>query len=280
MICFIYRFMIKYIKYFLEGIIMFAADRISKIKELLLEYKQIDINSLCSILGCSVATVRRDLDRLEGESFLRKTYGGAILDERQQTQSTSSITDTPYFKEKYQIALIAVELVHNNDIIYLGPGLTCLLIAQNLKNKENLRIVTNNINIVMELSGIAGIRVFLLGGDISGEDENVFTVGHHAEDALDEMFINKAFFTVDGISSEYGCTLNNYEQTLILRKVLSRSDDSILIADESKFDKKAFVKALDLKTVNKVITNIGIDASYKEYMFNNQIELFTTFEDV
>ncbi len=259
---------------------MFAADRISKIKDMLLEYKQIDINSLCSILGCSVATVRRDIDRLEGEGFLKKTLGGAILNERSQSGATDNISNIPNFKEKYQIALIAAEMIHDNDIIYLGPGLTCLLIARNIKERENLRVVTNNINIVMELSGIAGIRIILLGGDISGEGSFVFTVGNFAENALNEMFINKAFFTVDGISLEFGCTLNNYDYTLLLRKVLKRSSDAILISDESKFDKHAFVKALELKDVNKVITNIGISAEYKEFMFNNQIELFTTFEDV
>jgi len=259
---------------------MFAADRITKIKELLLEYKHIDISSLCSVLGCSVATVRRDLDRLETEGFLKKTYGGAILDESQLSGSADRMDNDPYYKEKLQIALIAAEMVHNNDIIFLGPGKTCLLIAKHLKEKENLKVVTNNLNIVMELTGIPGIRLILLGGDITGEDTSVFTVGRQAEDALSDMLFNKVFFTVDGISIQYGCTLNNYEFTLLLRKVIGKSGDTILIADESKFGKHAFVKAMDLKSINKVITNIGISSEYKEYMFNNQIELFTTFEDM
>lgn len=259
---------------------MFAADRVTKIKELLLEYKHIDINSLCSVLGCSVATVRRDLDRLETEGFLRKTYGGAILDESQFSDSAERMDNDPYYKEKLQIALIAAEMVHNNDIIFLGPGKTCLMIARCLKEKENLKIITNNLNIVMELSGNPGIRIILLGGDITGEDSSVFTVGRQAEDALSDMLFNKAFFTVDGISIQYGCTLNNYEFTILLRKVLEKSSDAILIADESKFDRHAFVKAIELKHVNKVITNIGISNTYKEYMFKNRIELFTAFEDV
>ena len=60
---------------------MFAADRIKKIKDILYEYKHVDINTLCALLGCSIATVRRDLDRLESEGFLKKAYVGAILNE-------------------------------------------------------------------------------------------------------------------------------------------------------------------------------------------------------
>ena len=60
---------------------MFAAERTRKIKEILLEYKHVDVNTLCSLLDCSIATVRRDLDKLEEEGFLTKAYGGALLNE-------------------------------------------------------------------------------------------------------------------------------------------------------------------------------------------------------
>lgn len=183
---------------------MFAADRIKRIKDIMYEYKHVDINTLSVMLGCSVATVRRDLERLESEGFLKKAYGGAILSETAEIPAMHSDGADEHLKEKFQIALIAAEMVENNDIIFLGPGSTCLQIAKCLKEKDNLTLVTNNLNIVMELAGVTNIRLILLGGDINGQNNCVFSIGEYAVNSLKDMFINKAFFTVDCVSIQFG----------------------------------------------------------------------------
>ena len=101
---------------------MFAAERIKRVKEILLEYKHVDINTLCTLLSCSIATVRRDLDKLESEGFLIKAYGGAILNETNTQQIVLSEADDPYIKDKQHVAEIAVSLISDGDIIFFGPG--------------------------------------------------------------------------------------------------------------------------------------------------------------
>lgn len=232
---------------------MFAADRVQKIKEILYEYKHVDLNTLCSLLNCSIATIRRDLDKLEAEGFLRKAYGGAILNEpvpNGSVQSSYAPMDL-MLKEKIQIALIAAETVTDNDVIFLGPGSTCFQVAKCVKDKTNLTIVTNNLNIATGLAGLTNVRIILPGGDITGQNNSIFSVGYYAENNLKEMFINKAIFSVDGISMEYGCTVNNHELAILMKNVMSRSDEMIIVADKSKFDKRAFVKVLELSEIKK-----------------------------
>ena len=60
---------------------MLATERVRRIREMLLEYKHVDINTLCSLLSVSMATVRRDLEKLEMEGFLNKVHGGAVLND-------------------------------------------------------------------------------------------------------------------------------------------------------------------------------------------------------
>ena len=261
---------------------MFAADRVKKIKDILNEYGHIDMNSLCSLLGCSMATVRRDLDRLEEEGFLKKAYGGAIINDNPEAVSESAEygKSDPHLKEKIQIALIAAEMISNDDIIFLGPGNTCYQVAKCLRDKDNMTIVTNNLNIVMELSGLTNMRIILLGGDITGQNNSVFTVGQYAENNLKGMFINKAIFSVDGISMKYGCTINKHEFALLMKSIIHRSNETIIVVDESKFDKRAFVNVLDITEIKKLITNNSVSKEYKEFLFNNKVELFTTFEDI
>ena len=50
---------------------MFANERLRKIRSFLLDYKKVDMNTLCNLLDASISTVRRDLDKLEQEAFLR-----------------------------------------------------------------------------------------------------------------------------------------------------------------------------------------------------------------
>lgn len=259
---------------------MFAADRIKRIKDIMYEYKHVDINTLSVMLGCSVATVRRDLERLESEGFLKKAYGGAILSDTAEIPAMHSDGADEHLKEKFQIALIAAEMVENNDIIFLGPGSTCLQIAKCLKEKDNLTLVTNNLNIVMELAGVTNIRLILLGGDINGQNNCVFSIGEYAVNSLKDMFINKAFFTVDCVSIQFGYMLNNREQAMIMKEVMRRSAQTIIAADSSKFGKRAFVKVMDITEGKKIITDINLSSEYKEFLFNNEVELFTTFENI
>ena len=141
---------------------MFADARIEKIKELLLEYKHVDVNTLSSVLSASVATVRRDLERLEEEGFLRRTHGGAIIIEKKE--KIAKVAQEPYYREKKQIGIIAASLIKNNETVYIGAGRTCQQIARNLKDKRNVKVVTNNIGVITELLHTQSVRLMVPGG--------------------------------------------------------------------------------------------------------------------
>ncbi len=258
---------------------MFAAERIKKIKEILLEYKHVDVNTLCSLLSVSIATVRRDLDKLEEEGFLSKTHGGAIINETNEFEVQLSGSDDPFLGEKTQIGMIAAEMIENNDIIFLGSGNTCLQIAKNIKEKRNITVVTNNINIVLELAYCKNTNVIMPGGDLEVVDNYLAMTGQYTLNNLEKMYLNKSFFTVNGISIDYGYTVNSREQAALYKLLLANSNESVVVADYSKFDKRAFTQVGPISLIKKVITNVQLDNRYKEFFFDNGIKLFTTFED-
>jgi len=258
---------------------MFAAERIKKIKEILLEYKHVDISTLCSLLSVSVATIRRDLDKLEEEGFLKKAYGGAIINEANEFEVQLTNFDDPFLDDKIQIGLIAARMVENNDIIFLGVGNTCLQIAKNIKEKRNLTVVTNNLNIILELAHCPNIHVIMPGGDLEVVDSCMGMVGQYAVNNMKDMYIGKSFITADGISIEHGYTVNSREQAPLIQLLIKNSNDMIVVADYSKFNRRAFVHICSINDIKKVITNVQLSNQYKEYFFNNGIKLFTTFEE-
>lgn len=258
---------------------MFAAERFKKIKEILLEYKHVDVNTLSSLLSVSIATVRRDLDKLEEEGFLKKAHGGAIINETNEFEVQLSSFEDPFHDEKVQIGLIASEMVDHNDIIFLGSGYTCLQIAKNIKDKRNVTVVTNNINAVLELAYSKNTKVIMPGGDLEVVDSYLGMAGPFALNNLEKIFINKTFVTVNGISIEHGYTVNSREQAALIDLLIKNSNETVVVADYSKFGRRAFTQVGPVHLFKKVITNVQLENRYKEYFFDNGIKLFTTYEE-
>lgn len=259
---------------------MFAAERLAKIREILLDYKHVDVTTLSSILNVSEATIRRDLEKLEEEGFLKKTHGGAVISDESVSEVQLSQVEDPYIEEKRQIGMIAAQMINNNDAIFLGSGITCVQIAKCIKDKKDLTVVTNNVNIVLELSNCSGINLLLAGGSVEHSGTSISMVGQFTKRTLEALYVSKAFFTVNGISLKYGYTVNSAEQAEIYNIIMKNADEVILAADYTKFDKRSFTQIGNINMIKKVITNAQVSMEYKKYFFENDIQLFTTFDGI
>lgn len=259
---------------------MFAAERTRKIKEILLEYKHVDVNTLCSLLDCSIATVRRDLDKLEEEGFLTKAYGGALLNEDNISSVNIKDESDPYLEDKKAAAKIAATLIENDDIIYISPGTTCTELARCLDDKRRLTVITNNFNAAAVLENMPGFEILFLGGSIKNESAvNSFTYGVTTVSEISSLFIHKAFFTVSGISMEYGYTVGSMAQSELYKTVTKQAEASYIIANSSKFDQRSMIKFADILSIPYVITNADVSSRYKEYFFSNKIAIYTSFDE-
>ena len=62
-----------------KGVSPLKYDRVQRIKQILVQEKKVVTAELSESFGVSIETIRRDLDLLESEGMIRKTYGGAEL---------------------------------------------------------------------------------------------------------------------------------------------------------------------------------------------------------
>ena len=152
-------------------------------------------------------------------------------------------------------------------------------LMKQLKNKQNLVIVTTNLNAAMELMGLPRINVVVVGGSL----EEVLpgyasTSGHQAISFLSQIRISKAFLSVDGVSMEFGYSTNLFSQAELNRSILRQAKTSYVVADSSKFGVTGLMKVADITEIDNVITNVDIDAEYKEFFFTNKIKLYTSFD--
>jgi DeoR/GlpR family transcriptional regulator of sugar metabolism len=254
---------------------MFAIERLNKIKEKLFKEKRVDVFELSELFSVTEVTIRRDLDKLEQEGFLIKTYGGAVLNEDLVLEPSRIDSDDSNPEEKKMIGKIAAQMIENNEAIYLGPGTTCLEIARNLADKK-LTVVTNDLNIALELRGCAGIKVIVTGGDLMQSTSTL--VGGFALQALGGIYINKAFIGVKGVNFDSGYTIDSHEEVMVIQGVRKISNEIIIVADYTKFGCTSFARLGSLTMAKKVITNKQVPSEYKKYFFENAVKLYTTFE--
>jgi DeoR/GlpR family transcriptional regulator of sugar metabolism len=240
-----------------------SAARQEIIVERLQENGTVAIDELCSLLSASLATIRRDLEYLEERSLLKRVRGGAVrigplfyepfLHDASFQDKVSSFAD-----EKRRIARAAAQMVQPGQTVALTGGTTTTEVVRSLKVLSGISIITNTVNVAMELSNRKDIEVIVTGGHLRG---NWFTlVGPLANDACEKLFADIMFLGVDGIDAQHGLTSTNDAEAGVLRKLASHSKRRVAVADRSKLGTVSKFLLCPTADIHELITDSGASA--------------------
>jgi DeoR/GlpR family transcriptional regulator of sugar metabolism len=228
------------------------------------ETGSVAIDELCTTLGASIATIRRDLEDLESRSLLKRTRGGAVrigplFYEPFRNDSSFQDRVSSFAEEKRRIGLAASKLVSKGQMVALTGGTTTTEVVRSLKVLTDISIITNTVNVAMELSNRKDIEVIVTGGHLRG---NWFTlVGAIANTAAETLFSDIMFIGVDGIHAKQGLTCTNSSEAEVLRKLVQHAKMKVVVADHSKLGSISKYLLCPTKGIDKLITDIGAAAS-------------------
>ncbi len=237
-----------------------SEQRTERILRTLQQSGAVTVEELCALLNVSIATVRRDLQELENRGLLRRTHGGATAIEPlfyEAFRHDSSFRDQmeKYADEKRRIAMAAADLIEDGDTISLTAGTTTTEVVRGLHHRSGIKVVTNTVNVAMELSQRRDIDVIVTGGHLRG---NWFSlVGPLAIAALEEIFTDKVLIGVNGIDAEKGLTCHNIDEAATNRAMVKQAKKRIVVADHSKLGVVATQRICGLDVVNLLITDTG-----------------------
>jgi DeoR family transcriptional regulator of aga operon len=234
---------------------------------------KITIQEIVEWFDCSEATVRRDLDLLEKKGLLIRNLGGAVLADqhsKSQEQSFQEKKELLWF-EKQAVALEAASLVEEGDSIGLTGGTTTFLIARALKEHQGITVVTNAVNIAMELADSDGVQILLTGGVMRRKSYEL--CGPLAEKMLEGININKMFMGIDGIAAEQGVTTYSELEAEIARLMMKRSLHTYAVFDYTKLGKTSLFPIAPLSSLHGCITNEEASHSLLEEMRGMGMEL-------
>lgn len=102
--------------------------------------------------GVTEETIRRDLDKLEKEGYVKKTYGGAVLKQKINEDIPFKIREKTNIVQKQKIAKAVAQMIEDGESIMLDSSSTSLMVARNLKQYKDLTVITNSVEVLIELS--------------------------------------------------------------------------------------------------------------------------------
>jgi DeoR family transcriptional regulator, fructose operon transcriptional repressor len=238
---------------------MFAEERKQRILEYLSMGHSVKVANLRSLLSASDASIRRDLKALQSAGLLKRTHGGAVAGNTAAFEPSAAEKEDQFRMEKMAIASAAVRLVQDGDTIMLDAGSTTLQLARLLKNRRNITVVTNAINVAQELA-TGQAEVTLIGG--SFRRLTLSLVGPIAESALSGLYVDKLFLATNGLDLEKGLTTPNLLESQVKRAMVESAREIILLTDHSKFGRVTFSQICPLNRIHCVITNAAAPADF------------------
>ncbi len=232
---------------------MLAAERRNLILEKIHENKKVIVNELSREFDVSEETIRRDLEKLEEDGHVIKSYGGAVLNEKSSIDLPFNVRWKANPVEKQKIAELVNKEIEEGDHIILDASTTAVFIAKSIKNKKHLTVITNSIEILLELSDVSGWDIIATGGHL--KSGTMALVGKNASDSIRSYNVEKAFFSCKGIDLEKGVTDGNDDSGSMKQNILSSAGKNYLAVDSTKFGKAAFSRICGLSEVDVVVTD-------------------------
>lgn len=232
------------------------AERMNSVLEQVAERGSVDVPKLAAALGVSGATIRRDLRALHDQGLLVRTHGGAIANDV-GLELPIRYKEARRHPQKRRIGVAAAKLVEAGAVVGMTGGTTVTEVARALANRQDITVVTNALNVAAELVPRTNIRLFVVGG--KARHASYELVGPRAEAMVADYHFDVAFFGVDGLTEQEGCTTHDEMEAHTDLAFLRRAQRRVVVADSSKVGKVKFAKICDLSEVTDLVTDTDLD---------------------
>lgn len=233
-------------------------ERQKQIVNMLHRTGEVKISELKERFSVTDMTLRRDLEKLEQNGVLKRTYGGAILVSRDLALPERS---TVNIEEKEAIGRAAARLVEPGDSVFIDSGSTTLQIVRALPENAPITVVTNAIHVAAELSE-KRIPTVVIGGVLL-ETTNAMA-GTAAVESIMKLAFDKAFLGTTGLSRQQGFSNSNMLEAEVKRAAISRAASAYVVMDHAKFGTSALFSFAALHEVRGIITDRRPDSGWIE----------------
>lgn len=250
---------------------MLAVDRRKKIVEIITENKSVQVVDLAGRFEVTSETIRGDLEKLEKQGILVRTYGGATLLEGGGSDLSVSEREIINPEDKQKIGVCAAALVNDGDTIFLDASTSALWVARSIKEKKNITVITNSLQVILELAN-TDVYVVSVGGNLRGKTMSF--VGKSAERAIRQnYYANKYFMSCRGLTLTMGLMDGNESEAAVKQAMIDCSERTIFLCDKSKLGRLGLALIGDLSVIDSLITTVSLDEQWLGVLKEKEIDV-------
>ncbi len=211
------------------------------------------VEDLAVLLKVSTSTIRRALNSLQAKNLVTRTHGGAKIHVENNVSPSFTFRFHQNSFEKKKIALSAIKLIKDGDIVFLDGSTSAYYIAEYLNEFKDIKVITNGIDTLSLLSK-NNITAYSTGGQVSLVNPSVL-VGRYAENTIDNFYADVVFFSAQSLS-EHGEIYDCFEEENFLRRVmLKNAKKKVFLCDNTKIAKTSPYHLCSIKDVDCIVSN-------------------------
>lgn len=249
-------------------------DRIMKA---LLRAGDISVQELVDQLGASAPSIRRDLARLERRGLVLRTHGGAtlvepLLYEPFRHDTSFQARELRSVEAKRRIGVAASELIGEHETIGLTAGTTTTQIGRSLRHRRGISVITNAVNIGMELCNQPAIKTMLTGGTLAWA-WTFALAGQPALNFLREIYLDKAFIGITGFDLERGVTTLEAEEAAVSQAMIRNAKKVIVVADSEKMGEVSPALICPISSVHMLVSDSKLPRQMQDELTARGIEV-------
>lgn len=248
---------------------MLAVERRNRIEQIINKNKSVLVVELAKQFEVTTETIRGDLEKLEKQGVLVRTYGGATLVDNSEIELAITERDTVNYEGKQRIGKYAADLIKDGETIFLDASTSAWHLARYIKGKRGITVITNAEKIVNELSMCDHIHVVCVGGELT--PRNMSYIGRVAEKTIKEnYYANKCFFSCRGVTLGRGLVDSSEGEAEIKKAMLSCSESAIFLCDKNKIGKIGVPRISGLDGIDCFITDAQLTDEWQVALAPNR----------
>lgn len=249
-------------------------QRRAQIADLVRERGSMRVTELAELFQVSEVTIRNDLVQLEKDGELVRDRGGAVpgVAPRQIT-SLLAVEQRAHLQteQKRRVARAAAALVKPGDTIIMDAGTTVVEMVPFLADITPLTVVTNALNVVLEVAAKTEARIILLGGTFNREASS--SLGSITERMLGDLVVQKAFLGTQAFDLENGLTDTTLEIAEVKRAMIRAARRTVLLTDSTKLGRSGFIKVAPLTAMHTIICDEALPSEMRSALEQLGIEV-------
>ena len=231
---------------------MAQKDRVFQILDLIRAKQKVSVSELSAKFGVTGETIRRDLERLEREGYVARTYGGAVLIQQPPGHVNYTERAVQNVEAKIEMGELTASILPSSGAIGCDASTTVLSMIPYIKDNPGVTLLTNSIRILNDFM-YDKIRIISTGGNLRSRTQSL--QGEAVNRSMEDYFLDVCVLSCRSLDLENGIYEGDEEEAYFKNIMVEHSRRVIIVADHTKFNKTSLIRTLPYEKVDVLVTD-------------------------